>query len=203
MIEYRSTSAPGYPIDFRKRRRRNGHLLFTIGSNALSEGFHRSRRLGGQILSLIGLLLATSASLASGRDSKPRIVIPQTSYDFGDIFAGQYMYHVFPMRNEGTLPLTMSDELPGKPGVKPSPPASPATGAYTYPGQRTHAPLDVLTLGEAFGVRPYPACRLGAAFVAGRARVAARDTTGETSLASATTASFAANPFVSGELVPT
>jgi hypothetical protein len=170
----------------------------------LSEGLHPSRRLAGQVLSLVGLLLVASAPLASGRDSKPRIVIPETTYDFGDVFAGQYMYHVFPMRNEGTLPLTMSDELPGKPAVKPSSPASPATGAYTYPDQGTNAPLDVLTLGEAFEVwRRYPACRPGAAFVARGARVAALYAPGETSLASATPASFAANPPVSGEPVPT
>jgi hypothetical protein len=169
----------------------------------LSEGLHRSRRSAGQILSLVGLLLVASAPLASGRDSKPRIVITETSYDFGDVFAGQYMYHVFPMRNEGTLPLTMSDELPGKPAVKPSSPASAATGAYAYPGQGTNAPLDVLTLVGAFEVGRYPACRPGAAFGAGRARVAALYATGNTSLASAMPASFAANPFFSGEPVPT
>jgi hypothetical protein len=163
----------------------------------LSEGLQRSRRLHGSVLSLIGLLLVASAPLASGRDSKPRIVITETSYDFGDVFAGQYMYHVFPIRNEGTLPLTMSDELPGKPAVKPSSPA------YTHPNQNTDPSLDVLTLGEAFGVVRYAASRPGATFDARGAYVAARHTTGETSLASATPASFAANPSLSGEPVPT
>jgi hypothetical protein len=126
------------------------------------------------------------------------MVIPETSYDFGDVFAGQYMYHVFPIRNDGTSPLTLSDELPGKPAVKPSPPVSPAAGAYTYPRQNANPSLDAMTIGEAFGVGRYPNCRPGAAFVARGAR-----TTGERSLAGATAAGFAANPFVSGEPEPT
>jgi len=162
----------------------------------LSEGLHRSRRLGGQALSLIGLLLATSASLASGSDSKPRIVIPETTYDFGDVFAGQYMYHVFPMRNEGTLPLTMSDELPGKPAVKPSSPAAPAAQVYTHPTHDGNRWLDAP--GSGLGT-----LRPGAAFDVRGAGRAARYTAGESSLASATPASFAANPPVSGEPVPT
>jgi hypothetical protein len=169
----------------------------------LSEGLQRSRRLCGSVLLLVGLLLVAGAPLASGRDSKPRIVITETSYDFGDVFAGQYMYHVFPIRNEGTSPLTMSDDVPGKPAVKPSSPASPATGAYSHPNQNTDPSLDVLTPGEAFGVVRYAASRPGATFDARGAYVAARHTTGETSLASATAASFAANSPVSGEPVPT
>jgi hypothetical protein len=162
----------------------------------LTEGLHRSRRLAGQVLSLVGLLLVASVPLASGRDSKPRIVITETSYDFGDVFAGQYMYHVFPMRNEGTLPLTMSDELPGKPAVKPSSPSSPAAHVYTHPTQDGNRWLDAS--GSGLGTR-----RPGAAFDVRGAGMAARYTTGESSLASATPAGFAANPPVSGEPVPT
>ena len=156
----------------------------------MSEGLHPSRRLAGQVLSLVGLLLVASAPLASGRDSKPRIVIPETTYDFGDVFAGQYMYHVFPMRNEGTLPLTMSDELPGKPAVKPSAPV------YTHPTHDGNRRLDAP--GSGLGT-----LRPGAAFDVRRAGVATRYTIGETGLASAMPASFAANPPVSGEPVPT
>lgn len=162
----------------------------------MSEGLHPSRRLAGQVLSLVGLLLVASPPLASGRDSKPRIVITETSYDFGDVFAGQYMYHVFPMRNEGTLPLTMSDELPGKPAVKPSSPSSPAAHVYTHPTQDGNLRFDAP--GSGLGTR-----RPGAAFDVRGAGVAARYTAGESSLASATPAGFASNPFVSGEPVPT
>jgi hypothetical protein len=38
--------------------------------------------------------------------------VAEYRHDFGDVFSGQFMDHVFTIRNEGTEPLTLSDVVP-------------------------------------------------------------------------------------------
>src|SRR5215469_10213368 len=69
-------------------------------------------RFTGAGVVLLALLLAMSAPYAHARSSGAKVVVPEYRHDFGDIFAGQFMDHVFTIRNEGTVPLTLSDVVP-------------------------------------------------------------------------------------------
>ena len=72
------------------------------------------RRAGftGAVVVLLALLLAMHAPHAHARSSGAKVVVPEYRHDFGDVFAGQFMDHVFSIRNEGTVPLTLSDVVP-------------------------------------------------------------------------------------------
>ena len=61
---------------------------------------------------LLALLLAMDVPHAHASRSGARVVVAEYRHDFGDVFAGQFMDHVFKIRNEGTLPLTLSDVVP-------------------------------------------------------------------------------------------
>lgn len=61
---------------------------------------------------LLALLLAMHAPHAHARSSGAKVVVREYRHDFGDVFAGQFMDHVFTIRNEGTVPLTLSDVVP-------------------------------------------------------------------------------------------
>ena len=87
----------------------------------------------GAVALWLGLLSGVAAALASGGEPKPRIVVPEEVYDFGETFAGEHMDHVFTIRNEGTAPLELSDESGTTPAARPSAPASALTGDYRYP----------------------------------------------------------------------
>src|SRR5262249_26993058 len=50
------------------------------------------------------------------RGTGPRVVVSENHHDFGDVFSGQILDHVFTIRDEGTSPLTLSDEV--RPYVK-------------------------------------------------------------------------------------
>ena len=49
---------------------------------------------------------------ASGRagGDRPKAVVTQTRFDFGPVFAGEQLIHVFSIRNDGTAPLTLLDK---------------------------------------------------------------------------------------------
>jgi hypothetical protein len=198
MIKYGSTQPARASIEVFTIAETEWQRVIQVWSNQLSERFHRSERLPRSVTLLIGFLLAAGAAIVSARDAKPRMVVPETSYDFGDIFVGQYMYHVFPIRNEGAVTLTLSDDVPGKP-ARPSPQASPAAGIYTIPHFEAVPTSDHAPAGGPFGVRRYLACRLIGALGARGARTLARDGTGDPDLAGPTTS--AASP--PGEPVPT
>ena len=61
---------------------------------------------------MLALLLAANAPQAHAGNSGAKVVVPEYRHDFGDVFAGQFMDHVFTIRNEGTDPLTLSDVVP-------------------------------------------------------------------------------------------
>jgi hypothetical protein len=56
------------------------------------------------------LLLLPSGSIAARRSQKalPRLVIDSTKKDFGEVYAGEELEHVFTVRNEGDAPLELS-----------------------------------------------------------------------------------------------
>src|SRR5215470_4253245 len=74
-------------------------------------------RFTGAGVVLLALLLAMSAPYAHARSSGAKVVVPEYRHDFGNIFAGQFMDHVFTIRNEGTVPLTLSDVVPHPPNA--------------------------------------------------------------------------------------
>jgi hypothetical protein len=61
---------------------------------------------------VLAFLLALNAPHAHAKSSGAKVVVSEYRYDFGDVFAGQFMNHVFTIRNEGTVPLTLSDVVP-------------------------------------------------------------------------------------------
>jgi len=64
---------------------------------------------------------------AQARSSGPRVVVSEIRHDFGDVFAGQFMDHVFTIRNEGSSPLTLSDVVPHTPNASVYKPATHRT----------------------------------------------------------------------------
>jgi len=69
------------------------------------------------VLIMLALLPAINALQTQARTSGPKIVVSEYRHDFGEVFAGQFMDHVFTIRNEGTSPLTLSDVVPHPPNA--------------------------------------------------------------------------------------
>jgi hypothetical protein len=65
-------------------------------------------------LALVAILILNPL-VAQARGSGPKLVVAEYRHNFGDIFAGQFMDHVFTIRNDGTAPLMLSDEVGRKP----------------------------------------------------------------------------------------
>src|SRR5215831_20467028 len=110
--------------------------------DALTDRFSRLRKLAAGAVALwLGLLSSVATPPASGGEPKPRIVVPEEVYDFGETFAGEHMDHVFTIRNEGTAPLELSDAPETAPAPRPTPPPAPAlTGAFHYLPERGGSP---------------------------------------------------------------
>ena len=64
--------------------------------------------LAGTTLLAIALILAHSTSAAQ-RPTGPRLALDNARYDFGEVFAGEDLSHVFLVRNNGSVPLELSD----------------------------------------------------------------------------------------------
>jgi hypothetical protein len=77
------------------------------------------KRIGGWPLIACMMALAVFAAgdtpFVLADDVRAKAVIPVQRYDFGDAFAGQFLDHTFAIRNEGTSPLLLSDDLPVSP----------------------------------------------------------------------------------------
>ena len=69
-----------------------------------------------------GLVAASSASPQKKSAASPELVIDGTRRDFGEVFVGEELSHVFTVRNVGTAPL----ELANKSLTSRSPASSPA-----------------------------------------------------------------------------
>jgi hypothetical protein len=88
------------------------------------------------------VLIAWTAALASQSRSasivkaapSPKVVMDESRHEFGDVYAGEQFFHVFIVRNGGTVPLELSE---GKP-TSPKPPPDPhqkSKPAQTPPGE--------------------------------------------------------------------
>lgn len=62
-------------------------------------------------LVMLAVILAINVLQAQARSSGPKVVVSEYRHDFGQVFAGQFMDHVFTIRNEGTSSLTLSDSV--------------------------------------------------------------------------------------------
>lgn len=91
-----------------------------------------NKRLACLLAILITIASPALAQKPSGESRAPRVVAPFTSFDFGDVYKGEIINHIFVIKNEGTADLvikefvsgcgcevTSSDRLiaPGKEGV--------------------------------------------------------------------------------------
>ena len=58
----------------------------------------------------IALTLAVSISAASqGQGGVPKLTLDNARHDFGEVFAGEDLSHVFLVRNNGSVPLELFD----------------------------------------------------------------------------------------------
>jgi hypothetical protein len=62
------------------------------------------------VLCLTGIASIAYSPAARGDQSRPRAVVDYTRHDFGVVFAGEQIFHVFTIRNEGSAPLTLLDK---------------------------------------------------------------------------------------------
>jgi len=62
----------------------------------------------------------SAASNGKGAGS-PKVVLDDPRYDFGEVFAGEQFFHVFLVRNAGTVPLELSEGKPTSPTAPPDP----------------------------------------------------------------------------------
>ena len=62
-----------------------------------------------RVMVVVAVLTAAAPALAQGdAQLAPKAVIAQTTYDFGDVFEGEELMHVFNVSNEGRSPLQLS-----------------------------------------------------------------------------------------------
>jgi len=59
---------------------------------------------------LPGLVAASSASSQKKSTASPELVIDSTRRDFGEVFVGEELTHVFTVRNIGTAPLELANK---------------------------------------------------------------------------------------------
>jgi hypothetical protein len=97
-----------------------------ISYSKFNIGLHR---LAGSGVVVLAALLAINTPLAQSQSSAPKVVVPEYRHDFGEIFAGQFMDHIFTIRNDGTAPLKLSDEAPHSPKASSDRPAASARTA--------------------------------------------------------------------------
>jgi len=88
-------------------------------------------------LLLLSLMLSmpgksAAASSAQTRVDGPEVVMDSTRRDFGDVFAGEELEQNFPVRNNGTKPLELSQK--SNLGIRPATPEYPVTAAVWRPG---------------------------------------------------------------------
>ena len=57
----------------------------------------------------IGLTLAQPISAEQGQGGVPKLALDSVRHDFGEVFAGEDLSHVFLVRNNGSVPLELSD----------------------------------------------------------------------------------------------
>lgn len=60
----------------------------------------------------IGLAQQATAAASAADRPAPKIVVSQTTYDFGNIFRGEGMSYVFVIKNEGKADLVIEDFTP-------------------------------------------------------------------------------------------
>src|SRR5262245_39499632 len=72
---------------------------------------------GRRALLWIGVitLIITASPPVSGLHQKPvqsfaRVSISTTSHDFGQVFVGEMLTHIFTIQNSGSIPLTLSEK---------------------------------------------------------------------------------------------
>ena len=77
----------------------------------MKERFEIARMvLASTVVLAIALTLAHSISAASqGQGGVPKLTLESARHDFGEVFAGEDLSHVFLVRNSGSVPLELSD----------------------------------------------------------------------------------------------
>jgi len=73
---------------------------------------HWRYRLAITALMSLALASGTHAFPTRASSSGPKVVASEHRHDFGEVFVGQFIDHVFTIRNEGTSPLTLSETVP-------------------------------------------------------------------------------------------
>ena len=117
--------------------------------------------LAGPGLLSLAIVIAINIPLAQARMTGPKVVVAEYRHSFGDVFAGQFMDHAFTIRNEGTSPLTLSDEVPHAPKAAwnrlSSPGGSPSVPVAFRSGSSGFLSLNVAKAAATASVATAPA----------------------------------------------
>jgi hypothetical protein len=62
------------------------------------------------VLCLTWALWITTEPTVRAGQGRAKAVVTHTRFNFGEVFAGEQLVHVFSIRNEGTAPLTLLDK---------------------------------------------------------------------------------------------
>ena len=76
----------------------------------LQPEFGRGRLSNRYLMALVASLLLCTVT-AQAKNSGPKLVVSEYRHTFGDIFAGQFVDYAFTIRNEGTAPLMLSEDV--------------------------------------------------------------------------------------------
>jgi hypothetical protein len=68
------------------------------------------RLVAAMALSVTSTLSIATGPTARAGQGRAKAVVGQTRYNFGEVFAGEQLVHVFSILNEGTAPLTLLDK---------------------------------------------------------------------------------------------
>jgi hypothetical protein len=68
------------------------------------------RFVAAAIVCLTWALWTTTEPTVRAGHGRAKAVVTHTRFNFGEVFAGEQLVHVFSIRNEGTAPLTLLDK---------------------------------------------------------------------------------------------
>lgn len=112
---------------------------------------------------LIGSVYYKAA--ASPRADKPRVVIEENRYNFGEVFKGEALHHTFRVRNTGTATLQLSEAAISPPKKKPG--TGPSVGMVmvspSIPGLRVPPAMGLISSSTSPAAEPGQPVELGLA----------------------------------------
>jgi len=70
----------------------------------------RTHKAALSLVFVAGAVFFISTSTIKAQTRAPELIIDGTKHDFGDVFVGEEVMHVFSVRNDGSVPLELAEK---------------------------------------------------------------------------------------------